>query len=154
MRNEALLYTFVYTGLRLQELLDLEMTDLNLASREIIVREGKGQKDRIVPIHPRLVPVLRNYLAARGARQNHSRFMFTGAQSEKPISGKDVRTVCRKLSRASGVTFTPHMLRHTFGRLMVEAGVDLFKIKEMMGHTSVATTQIYLSVSTENLKAT
>jgi len=61
IRNETMLYCFVYTGLRLQELLDLEKPDINLASREILVRQGKGQKDRIVPIHPRLLPVLNNY---------------------------------------------------------------------------------------------
>ena len=78
--------------------------------------------------------------------------MFTGAQSELPINGKDVRTVCQKLSRAAGVHFTPHMLRHTFARLMIEADVDLFKVKEIMGHAHIATTQTYASVSTENLK--
>ena len=70
----------------------------------------------------------------------------------KPLSGKDVRIICQKLSHASGCYFTPHMLRHTFGRLAVEAGMDIFKIKEIMGHSSIATTQGYLSVSTENLK--
>lgn len=154
IRNETILYTLIYTGLRRQELLDLKTTDISIPSQEILVRLGKGQKDRIVPIHPRLLPIFRNYLAERKARQNRSQFFFTGATSEKAISGKDLCTVCRKVSRETGVFFTPHMLRHTFGRLMVEAGVDLFKIKEIMGHTSVTTTQIYLSVSTENLKAT
>lgn len=154
VRNETILYTLVYTGLRRQELLDLEMPDVNLASQEIIVRLGKGQKDRLVPIHPRLLPILRNYFAQRQARGTRGRFAFTGAQSDRPLSGKHLGLMCRKVSWEAGVFFTPHMLRHTFGRLMVEAGVDVFKIKEIMGHTSVTTTQVYLSVSTENLKAT
>ena len=152
VRNETMLYFLVYTGLRLQEMLDLEMTDLNLTSREVLVRQGKGQKDRLVPLHPRLVPILRHYLAERKARRNHSRFLFTGAQSEKPMNGKNVRTVCQKLSQATGIYFTPHRLRHTFARLMIEADVDLFKVKEIMGHAHIATTQTYASVSTENLK--
>ena len=60
--------------------------------------------------------------------------------------------MCKKLSRQTGVYFTPHMLRHTFGRLSVEAGLDIFKIKEIMGHSEITTTQGYLSVSTEALK--
>lgn len=153
VRNEAILYVFVYTGLRLQELLDLEIPDVNLEAGEILVRQGKGQKDRIVPIHPRLIPVLRNYLTERRIKQNYSKHFFTGAQSEKPMSGKNIRTICHKLSRVSNCYFTPHMLRHTFGRLAIEAGMDIFKIKEIMGHSDIATTQGYLSVSAENLKS-
>ena len=152
IRNETILYFLTYTGLRLQEMLDIELLDLNLAAREVLVREGKGQKDRIVPLHPRLVPILRNYLAERKTRHNHSRFLFTGAQSELPMTGKDVRSVCKKLSASTGIYFTPHRLRHTFARLMIEADVDLFKIKEIMGHAHIATTHTYVSVSTENLK--
>lgn len=154
VRNETILYFFVYTGLRVQELANLEMPDVHIDCQELVVRQGKGQKDRIIPIHPRLVPILRHYLAEREARGNHSSYFFTGVKSEKPLAPKNVQHMCQRLSRNCGVYFTPHMLRHTFGRLMVEANVDLFKIKEMMGHASVATTQIYLSVSTDNLKRT
>lgn len=143
---------FIFTGLRLQELLDLEISDINLESGEILVRQGKGRKDRIIPVHPRLTAALRNYLAERRSRKNHSQYCFTGAHSEKRMSGKDVRTICQKLSRSTGCYFTLHMLRHTFGRLAVEAGMDIFKIKEIMGHSEITTTQGYLSVSTENLK--
>ena len=153
IRNEKMLYLLVYTGLRLQEMLDLEVPDVNLVSREILVRQGKGQKDRIVPIHPRLLPILKNYLAERKSRRNYSRYFFTGAQSEKPISGKNVRTVCQKLSHETGIYFTPHMLRHTCARLLVEANVDVFKIKEILGHSCITTTLTYLSVSTESLKS-
>jgi site-specific recombinase XerD len=154
VRNETILNLLIFTGLRLQEMLDLEVTDVNLDSAEIFVRQGKGGKDRMVPIHPRLRPVLTNYLAAKKARSIHSQFFITGAKSGKPMCGKHVRTVCQKLSRASGCYFTPHMLRHTFGRLTVESGWDIFKIKEVMGHSEITTTQGYLSVSTENIKST
>lgn len=152
IRNETILYLLIFTGLRLQEMLDLEMTDLSMDSGEILVRQGKGQKDRIVPIHPRLRPVLKNYLAARRASRNHSRFFITGAKSEKPLDGKHVRTMCQKLSRASSCYFTPHMLRHTFATFMLEGGADLFFIKEVLGHSNISTTQLYLSCSKDALK--
>lgn len=151
IRNETILYLLVFTGLRLQEMLDLELVDVNLDSQDILVRQGKGQKDRMVPIHPRLLPILRNYLAARKARRDGSRYFITGAKSGKPMSGKDVRTMCQKLSRASSCYFTPHMLRHTFGRLAVESELDIFIIKEIMGHREISTTQGYLSVSSKAL---
>ncbi len=154
VRNEMVLYLLIYTGLRLQEMLDLEIPDVNLSSREILIRQGKGQKDRIVPIHPRLVPILRGYLTERKKRKNYSRFFITGAQSEKPVSGKNIRIMCQKLSRETGVYFTPHMLRHTCARLLIEADIDVFKVKEILGHSSITTTMTYLSVSTENLKRT
>lgn len=153
IRNETILYLLIYTGLRLQEMLDLEMSDVNLDSQEILIRQGKGQKDRIVPIHPRLLPILQNYLSARVAHHRHSQHFITCAKSDAKMTGKDVRAFCQKLSRASGCYFTPHMLRHTFGRLAVEAGWDIFKIKEVMGHSEITTTQGYLSVSTENIKS-
>ena len=151
-RNEAILYFLIYTGLRLQEMLDMEISDVNLTSREILVRQGKGQKDRIVPMHPRLQTILRGYLLERKQHGNFSRYLFTGAKSDKPMPGKNVRAICQKLSQSTDCYFTPHMLRHTFGRLAVEAGMDIFKIKEVMGHSEITTTQGYLSVSTENLK--
>lgn len=150
-RNEAILTTFIMTGLRCQELLNLQFADVHLSSGEIMIRQGKGQKDRIVPIHPRLAPILRKYLNQR-KRAKPTEWFFTGVISDKPLNGKDVRRICQKISRKSGVYFTPHMLRHTFGRLAVEADLELYKIKEIMGHSAVSTTENYLSVSTENVK--
>jgi len=152
IRNETIIYFMVYTGLRLQELLNLEMSDVNISSEEVLVRQGKGQKDRIVPIHPKLIRILRNYINERKKRGIHGAHFFTGAQSEKPLSGKDIRNICHKLTLDTGIYFTPHMLRHTFGRLMVEADFDIYKIKEVMGHSNITTTEGYLTVSTENIK--
>lgn len=152
VRNETMLYFFVFTGLRLQELINLQIADVNLSSEEILVRLGKGQKDRLIPIHPRLMPVIRNYLSERQRIGNRSAYFFTGVQSELTLSGKDIRTVCRKVSQDCGIYFRPHRLRHTFGRLCVEAELDIFTIKEIMGHSDISVTQTYLSISTENLK--
>ena len=152
IRNETMLYFLIHTGLRLQEMLDLKLDDIKLPSNEIFISLGKGQKDRIVPIHPKLMPVLRAYLSERKTRRNYSPYLFTGAQSEKPLSGKDVRNVCKKVSQEAGIYFTPHMLRHTFARLCIEAGWDIYKIKVVMGHSNITTTEGYLSVSTAHIK--
>ena len=106
----------------------------------------------MVPIHPNLLPILRNYLSERKTRNRHSVYFFPSARSEKALTGKDVRTVCSKLSIATAIKFTPHVLRHTFAKLSLEGGMDVFEVKEMMGHSDIATTQHYLSISTESLK--
>lgn len=152
IRNETIFYFLALTGLRLKELRELENTDIDLASREIHVRSGKGQKYRVVPIHPQLVSVLRAYYAARKHIGNHSRYAFTGARSEHQLGEKGVQEMCKTVSAASGVKVTPHMLRHTFGRRCIEEGWDIFKIQEIMGHADIATTRGYLSISVEHLK--
>ena len=152
IRNEAIIMTFLFTGLRLRELLNLEVLDVNLEDETIFVRKGKGSKDRIVPIHPRLLPVLRGYVSEHKKQGGASRWFFTGIKSDKRLGAKNVQEICRKISMASGIKFTPHMLRHTFGRLATDGDLNLYKLKEIMGHSDVSTTQIYLSVSKNSLK--
>lgn len=152
VRNEAIVYMFLLTGLRLQELLNLKDCDVNLETNEIFVREGKGKKDRIVPIHPRLASVLRAYEKEKRNRKKPALWYFTGVNSDKKLNAKNTREICRKVSQSASVKFTPHMLRHTFARLSVDADLNLYKLKEIMGHSNVSTTQIYLSVSKEGIK--
>lgn len=151
-RNLAILHTFLYTGMRLSELLHLRIIDVNIDSQEIYIHKGKGGKNRIVPIHPQLSSVLRGYLQERNKRGKDSKWFFTGIHSDKRLYEKNIAEICRKISIKSGIKFTPHMLRHTFARLMCDADLNLFKLKEILGHSNVSTTQIYLSVSREGIK--
>ncbi len=153
VRNETIIATFLLTGLRLKELINLKVYDVNLSNNELLVSEGKGGKDRIIPIHPRLVIILRNYFQElKKHRKKQSTYLFTGVHSDKPLASKNIQEICRKVSNASGIKFTPHMLRHTFARLSIDADLNLYKLKEIMGHNHVSTTQVYLSVSTESIK--
>ena len=150
-RNQAIIATFVFTGLRLRELLNLTLADVDLKNGSILVRQGKGRKDRIVPIHRRLFPALNAYLSLHPSHDPLRPF-FTGARSSKGLYPKDIQRICQLVSLNSGIKFTPHMLRHTFGRLAIEGDLNIYKLKEIMGHADISTTQIYLSVSTEKLK--
>ncbi len=118
----------------------------------IFVNKGKGSKDRVIPISPQLMPVLRSYNRGRRHHCPVSEWYFTGIKSSKKLGAKNIQSICQKISVASEIKFTPHMLRHTFGRLCVEAGISIYEIKIMMGHTSTSTTEIYLSISTQALK--
>lgn len=152
IRNEALLSTFAFTGLRLSELLNLEMSDVNLSEGEILVRQGKNRKDRIVPIHPRLKRILENYLAEKKKRLPPSRWFFTSIRSSKQLGQKNIQQLCERVSQEAGIKFTPHMLRHTFARLLIDQDFNLYKLKEILGHADVSTTQIYLSLSQQGIK--
>jgi len=151
-RNEAIITTLLMTGIRLQELLNLLVHDVNLSNETIFVRQGKNRKDRILPIHPQLSPILRTYVHEKRQFSRASLWFFSGIKSEKQLNQKDVRTVCKKITIASGVKFTPHMLRHTFAREMVNQDFNLYKLQQILGHAQISTTQIYLSVSTAGIK--
>lgn len=151
-RNDAIIATFLMTGLRLQELLNLQVHDVDLSSGHIFVKKGKGGKDRYVPIHPRLVPVLRRHIEKKRKASDVRQWFFTGVRSDKQLTSKDVRRICRKVGIDSKVKFTPHMLRHTFAREMIDNDLNLYKLKEIMGHASIGTTQRYLSVSSQCMK--
>ncbi len=152
IRNEAILTMFIFSGLRLRELLNLKTNDVNLESEQIIIRQGKGKKDRLVPIHPRLSVVLRGYMKEKQKNGNIGQWFFTSVRSEKRLTEKNLYNIFKKISLASGIKITPHMLRHTFARLSVNADLNLYKLKEIMGHSCISTTQIYLSVSNESIK--
>lgn len=152
-RNTAILATFLFSGLRLKELINLQVIDVNFGSGEIFVLQGKGKKDRIVPIHPRLIPFLREYFQERQKSSLHpSGWFFTSVRSDKRLTEKNIYRIIKTVSCNSGVKFTPHMLRHTFAMLAIDADLNIYKLKEILGHTEISTTQIYLSVSRESVK--
>ncbi len=151
-RNHAIIAVFLYTGLRAQELLDLQVADINLTAGVLLVREGKGGKDRYVPIHHKLSYILKRYLGERKRMNKQSPYLFVGAKSDHSLNYKDINKLCRKISRAVGVVFTPHCLRHTFGSVAIEQEMGLVQLKEIMGHSNIASTMIYLKMSPQGLR--
>jgi site-specific recombinase XerD len=149
-RNKAIIRTFLFTGMRLSELLKLKTSSVNFEESEIIIFQGKGSKDRIIPIHPNLLPYLKQY---QGLKKNiSSEYFFTSIRSEKPLTPNNLYRIIKKLREKIQFHFTPHQLRHTFGRLSIEANLNPFKLQKIMGHSSIETTQIYVYVSDDNLK--
>ncbi len=151
-RNKTIIYTFLFTGIRLNELVHLKRQDIDMDNHEITVIKGKGRKERMIPIHADLYPVLKNYLDYLDRQKQESIWLFHNLRNTTQLKGRTVQSFCNKLSTKSGVKFTPHQLRHTFGRNCTNAEINIFKIKELMGHSDISTTQIYLSVAKEALK--
>ncbi len=143
----------ILAGLRLQEVLNLRIEDVNLHTGEITVLQGKGNKDRVVHMPQQLILRLKEYAQHRGGKPRHLPF-FASVKSNKALTVKNVQDIVRKIQIASGIYFTPHMLRHTYAKLCLEAEINLFCIKEEMGHESIKTTQRYLSISTQKMQQT
>lgn len=151
-RNKAIIYTLLYTGIRLNELIHLELSDIDMMEREIIVRKGKGRKERMIPIHPKLFPILQNYLRYRAEQGKPTLSFFYSLRSVSKMTKRSIQLLCQRISKRTGVKFTPHQMRHTFARNCTNAEIGLYKVKELMGHSCISTTEIYLSVAKKVLK--
>jgi integrase/recombinase XerC len=158
VRNLAILELFYSTGMRLSELQGLSRTDLDLVSQQVKVR-GKGRKERIVPIGDHAMLALRNYEAKRdeliraiGARADRMAVFLGRTGRRIGVRGvqKAVTAFLREIDEEAGLSV--HSLRHTFATHLLDAGADLRAVQELLGHSSISTTQIYTHTSVERLK--
>lgn len=151
-RNHAIIATFLYTGLRKGELLNLILSDVNLENMTLLVRQGKGAKDRIIPIPLPLVSILEDYLRERIRLEKTTTSFFTSLNRNVGLTETGLKRFFEKLKEATNIAFSAHTLRHTFATLMLEGGCDIYSLSKMMGHNDITTTVIYLSASPEHLR--
>ena len=151
-RNHAIFSTFIFAGLRKQELLNLKFSDIDLENLVIFVRQGKGNKDRIVPISYTLALSLKRYLDERKKLNKTCPEFFASLNRNSAYTNDGLKRLVIQMSIASGIKFTVHKLRHTFATLMLEGGCDIYSLSKMMGHSDIKTTTIYLSASAEHLR--
>jgi len=137
----------LYTGLRASELLNLKVSDISFQSGKILVEEGKGGKDRVIPVYRKLERILRRYMDARARLDKTSMYLFTGVRSEKRLNYKNLQIICKRISQEIKIQFTPHQLRHTFASVCVEKEMPLPQLQQVMGHSDIKTTMIYVSVT-------
>lgn len=152
IRNYAIVVLLLNTGLRVNELCALEMSDLTYSERKgkIKVRRGKGSKQREVPLNPEALEALKAVLDARPESLKH-RFVFAG-QDGLPLRPGGVQEMLATLSRRAGVEATPHTLRHSFAKNLVDRGVPLDQVAALLGHSSLNTTRLYTTPSEADLE--
>lgn len=157
LRDLAILELLYGTGIRLMELVGLNLTDVDLVGEVIKVR-GKGKKERILPLGRKAQQALESYLDRRSelsvkGRRPSRTAVFLNYQGGR-ISARSVRRMVtgylRQVSEKSHLS--PHLLRHTFATHMLDAGADLRAVKELLGHASLSSTQIYTHVTVEKLR--
>lgn len=151
-RDRALLELLYATGLRISEALNLPLADLDLTRRSVRVL-GKGNKVRDVPFHHRCESSLRDYLALR-ARLAPTHDLVFVARTGGLVSDRSARRILERATREGGLAqpVHPHQLRHTFATHLLDNGLDLRHIQELLGHASIGTTQIYTHVSVDQLR--
>lgn len=156
-RNRMILLTFYSTGIRLSELVGLAERDVDLDQMQLKVT-GKRNKQRIIPYGDEFGDNLRHYLAERSTfaqqKQSADKSLFLDERSGQQMSPQKVRDIVKKY--LSMVTTqrrnSPHVLRHTFATAMLNHNADLQSVKELLGHESLSTTEIYTHTTFEQLK--
>jgi len=155
IRDAAMMDLIYATGLRVSEACGLDITDLDTgryATPIVLVRHGKGNKSREVPLVDQAYASLKKYLAVRSELGATGPALFVNAQGER-LTSRSVQRMVKRWTIAGGIyaAATPHSLRHSFATHLLDEGADLRSIQELLGHASLASTQIYTKVSLEHL---
>jgi integrase/recombinase XerD len=151
LKQRALLTTAYAAGLRVSEVVALEISDIDSTQMVIRVRQGKRRKDRYVMLSPCLLEVLRAYWQ----KYRPTKLLFPATRRSGAVATRHVYRMCRDACRAAGIEkhATVHTLRHSFATHLLDAGVDLRTIQVLLGHSNIRTTVVYTHVSTRRVQA-
>lgn len=148
-KKKLILMILYATGLRVSELINLKVKDIDFDEGVIKVVSGKGKKDRIVTISKRLLNRVKNYVKTKSPND----YVFVSKYGDK-LSSRYIQYLVKDLAIAANITkeVTPHVLRHSYATHLLEAGTNIRIIQELLGHANLQTTQIYTKVSLEEIK--
>ena len=154
-RDATLVIFLLNTGLRLHEALGLQMNDIQLQERkgQVTVRQGKGGKSRTVPLNIEARKALQEWLSVRP--ENVGTFLWVGLENGSPqaLSGRSVQRALMRLGQAANLErLTPHVLRHSFAKNLIDSGVGLEKVAALLGHSNLNTTRIYITPNQKDLE--
>ena len=142
IKHRTMLQVLYSTGLRVSELIGLRIGEIDSGRNTITVRHGKGAKDRQIPLSPTLLQLLREYWKI----YRPAEFLFENGRSGAQMSERTVQEVFAQAKAASGINkkISAHTLRHSFATHLLEAGTDLVTIRNLLGHSNISTTTVYL----------
>lgn len=161
-RDRAMLETLYSTGLRVSELVGLNLRDLDLVGEALHVR-GKGKKERVVPLGSHAITAIRRYMDLLSTDPEFAEVWQGGRNADLPLflnkhggrlSSRSVRRKLDKYLKQAGLdpTISPHTLRHSFATHLLDNGADLRTVQEMLGHQSLSTTQVYTHLTTQRIQ--
>jgi len=154
-KKHKLLIEFLYSsGLRVSEAVGMKVNDLDMNERIGIVKSGKGKKDRLIILSNNLIDHIEKYLKKREEKGYKSEYLFHVKNPEKHLSVRQAQKIIQKIALKAKIKKRVfcHALRSSFATHLLESGVDIRVIQDLLGHASIATTQRYVKVSTEQLK--
>ncbi len=148
LKHRCILALIYASGLRIGEMLSLKLDDIDVDRRQILIRQAKGRKDRYVMLAESFLPLFYNYLQTYMPKK-----YFAEGQNEQPYSSSAVRSFLKDSCRRARIRkrVTPHTLRHSYATHMLENGIDLRYIQELLGHSRPETTMIYTHVTQKDL---
>ena len=152
-RNRAIVEMLYGSGLRVSELCDLRISRLAVADAMVII-EGKGSKQRIVPVSPTAMQCIGEYLPHRPEPKNGAEDILFLNRRGNRLTRVMIFLIIKQLAEAAGIdkSVSPHTLRHSFATHLLEGGANLRAIQQMLGHESIATTEIYVHLDTTHLR--
>ncbi len=150
LKHKVMLCLIYSCGLRRSELLNLKPSDIDSKRNIVIIRQGKGRKDRIAPLSPRILDLLREYYRLHKPKN----YLFEGQEEGSIYSEQSLQSVLKQALKKVKITkpVTLHWLRHSYATHLLESGTDLRYIQELLGHSSSKTTEIYTHVELNRLK--
>ncbi|WP_372364784.1 tyrosine-type recombinase/integrase [Candidatus Uabimicrobium sp. HlEnr_7] len=151
VRNYAIISTFVHSGIRKNELLKLEDSDIQIDNGIILVRASKWNKDREIPIPDNLVVALKRYTIEKNRRRSYSNKFFISYVGRE-LTESCLRGLFEKLKNTLGFGISSHRFRHTYATILVRSGVDLKTVARLLGHSNIKTTLIYTHIADDHLK--
>lgn len=152
-RNQTIVFTYLYTGIRLSELLNLKVKHLELEEGYLKIFKWKWNKDRIVPLSKEIIWKLSIYMYLRDQyfEWNKNTNLFP-TNHWNTLQKRDMQSIIKMIRKRISFYFTWHQLRHTFATELVRNNFDIYNISRILGHSKIDTTKIYLSVDTERIK--
>ena len=152
-RDKAILELLYSSGLRVSELVGLNIEDVDFFGEVLRVR-GKGKKERLVPAGSKALNAIRDYILVRGDGGTQNKGPVFLNKGKTRLTDRSVRRIVLKYARriALNKNISPHVLRHTFATHLLDRGADLRSVQELLGHENLSTTQIYTHVTTKRLK--
>jgi site-specific recombinase XerD len=154
VRDYAIIMTFLQTGIRLSELVNLRVDDVDFEHRILTVRQGKGKKDRHIPLVDEAVKALRNYLRYRNTELIFDDDIFFLAKNGTSLNVSSVKYLVAKYVKKAGIRkkVSVHTLRHTFGAHKADKHMGIATLQELMGHKKKETTLKYIHLAKTNLR--
>jgi len=153
LRDRAIMETLYSTGMRVSELVGLNIDKVDFIGGVVKVL-GKGRKERIIPIGDKALRAIRGYLSRRTQEKRNASTLFLNKNNRR-LTDRGVQNLINKYIRIIALRekVSPHTLRHSFATHLLDKGADLRSVQELLGHSSLSTTQIYTHITTERLRA-
>ena len=152
LRDKCFIKTLAFSGMRRQELLSLNWDDIDFGRSVIKIREGKGKKERLIPMIESLSTDLWAYLQTRLPLTNQAVFISSTGNRLTPSPAQNIFRKHLKKAGLDGKGYTIHKLRHSYASLLVQNDVDLLSVQKLLGHSDLNTTKVYTHINTNYLK--